>query len=80
MKLSHLLLVFAGVALALTLAGVIFVRMAIGGDVPLKGWIAYGFGAGFSILVSGGLFFLLFYSARRGYDDIDRPEDDSSAD
>ena len=32
---------------------------------------AYLLGAGFSILVSVGLFTLAFYSARNGYDDID---------
>ncbi len=79
MKLPHILLGFAAIALAVTLAGVFIVRTVVGGEVPLGGWIAYGFGAGLSILVSGGLFFLLFYSARHGYDDIDRPEDDSSA-
>lgn len=80
MKRSYLLPVIAGLALAITLAGVVFVRFAIGGDVPVRGWFAYAFGAGFSMIVSAGLFFLVFYSSRHGYDDIDRPEDDSSAD
>jgi hypothetical protein len=78
LKLPHLLLAFAATALIITIGGVIAIRTMVGGDVPLGGWVAYGFGAGFSILVSAGLFFLLFYSARSGYDDIDRPEDDSS--
>ncbi len=75
MKLAHILAGFALLALALTIGGAIVVHRLSGGELPLSGWIAYGFGAGLSILVSGGLFFLLFYSARHGYDDIGPPGD-----
>ena len=47
----------------------------LGVNMTMHGWIAYGLGCVFSLLLAGGLFFLLFKSARDGYDDIDRPED-----
>ncbi len=47
----------------------------MGVTMSLHGWIAYALGAGASLLLSGGLFWLLFYSARRGHDDLERPED-----
>jgi hypothetical protein len=48
-------------------------------EVPAWGWVAMGLGAGFSILVGGGLMALIFYSSRKGYDEpprrIDPPDD-----
>ena len=38
-------------------------------EVRLHGFIAIGLGAFFSLALSAGLFFLVFYSARKGYDD-----------
>ncbi len=34
-------------------------------------WIAMGLGAGLSLAVGGGLMALVFFSARKGYDDIE---------
>lgn len=39
-------------------------------DLPLNGMIALGIGAVFTFLLGAGLMALVFYSARRGYDDI----------
>lgn len=35
------------------------------------GWFAMVLGVVFSLVVGGGLMALVFYSSRRGYDDID---------
>lgn len=45
--------------------------MALGVDVSTLGWAAYAAGGLLSFAVSGGLFYLLFYSARNGHDDLD---------
>ena len=47
----------------------------MGVTLSLHGWIAYGLGAVGSLALSGGLFWLLFHSARSGHDDLERPED-----
>jgi hypothetical protein len=67
----------AVVAFALALAGalVYFVSAwsSVGGaQVSLVGWLAICGGALVTLAVGGGLMALVFYSARRGYDDIDR--------
>lgn len=38
------------------------------------GWFAYILGGVMTLALSIGLFFLTFYSARRGHDDIDPPQ------
>lgn len=38
-------------------------------EMGLHGWIALALGALVTLLLGGGLMALLFYSARRGYDD-----------
>lgn len=47
--------------------------------LSLHGWIALGLGTALTLLVGGGLMALVFYSARKGYDDrieVDQtPED-----
>ena len=47
--------------------------------MSLHGWIALGLGTFLSLAVGGGLMALVFYSARKGYDDrieIDTSHDD----
>lgn len=47
--------------------------------MSIHGWIALGLGTFLSLAVGGGLMALVFYSARKGYDDrieIDRPPED----
>ncbi len=47
--------------------------------MSIHGWIALGLGTFFSLAVGGGLMALVFYSARKGYDDrieIDTPDAD----
>ena len=40
------------------------------------GYIALAAGVTLSLLVGGGLMALVFFSARKGYDDIDDPSQD----
>lgn len=47
----------------------------LGADIPALGWGAYAAGGLATLSVSVGLFYVLFQSARRGHDDIDRSED-----
>lgn len=50
-------------------------------SMSVHGWIALAAGTVLSLLVGGGLMALVFYSARKGYDDridIDRSEDEHS--
>jgi hypothetical protein len=42
--------------------------------IPLNGYIALGLGLATIALVVGGAVWLAFYSARKGYDDIDRKD------
>jgi hypothetical protein len=68
-------LVVLGFALALAGAIAYFVSAwsAIGGArISLVGWLALGGGVVVTLGLGGGLMALVFYSARRGYDDIDR--------
>ena len=66
--LSIVLLGFLAVSIWFAWQG--FVRVDI--DIGVHGWLALGLGVGFSLLIGGGLMALVFISARRGYDDIDR--------
>ena len=72
MKPSTILLV---AVLLLGLAGVVWwdwsVFSTTGIDMPAAGWIALVLGTVVTIALGSGLMFLLFYSSRRGYDDID---------
>lgn len=48
-----------------------------GAAMSMHGWIALGLGTALSLAVGAGLMALVFYSARKGYDDrieIDRPD------
>jgi hypothetical protein len=44
---------------------------SLAGDthMSIHGWIAMGLAAGLTLALGGGLMWLAFYSARRGYDD-----------
>ena len=42
-------------------------------SMSVNGWIALGLGALATLVLGAGLMFLVFYSSRHGYDDIDRP-------
>ncbi len=46
--------------------------------ISMHGWIALGVGSTLSILVGGGLMALVFYSARKGYDDRVQVDPDDS--
>jgi hypothetical protein len=49
----------------------------IGVDMPAAGWFALVLGVVLSVGLGVGLMFLVFYSSRRGYDEV--PERDDSA-
>ncbi len=60
-------------ALVLALAAGIYAWRTIGEtQISFLGWIAIVLGALATLGVGGGLMALVFYSARHGYDDIDR--------
>ncbi|MGE0718326.1 MAG: hypothetical protein AB7P02_22960 [Alphaproteobacteria bacterium] len=65
------------VAIAAMAAGAIWTGI---GDISigLHGWIALGLGVFFTLAIGGGLMALVFYSSRRGYDDLDRDRDGRS--
>jgi hypothetical protein len=49
-----------------------FVQLwALAGDTRMSvhGWIAMGLAGGLTLVIGGGLMWLAFYSARKGYDD-----------
>ncbi|MEO1552569.1 MAG: hypothetical protein AAFR82_01450 [Pseudomonadota bacterium] len=75
MKTTVLLLLVAVLGLGFTAWGVSSMWADLGVHMTMHGWIAYGLGVVLSLALAGGLFFLLFKSAREGFDDIDRPED-----
>jgi len=75
MKSTVLLIIAALLGLAFTIWGVSTIWADLGVNMTMHGWIAYGLGVALSLALAGGLFFLLFKSAREGFDDIDRPED-----
>ena len=41
-------------------------------QIGVNGWIALGLGVAGMLVVGVGLMFLIFYSSRRGYDELDR--------
>jgi hypothetical protein len=69
MKAALLVLVWAGL---LAVAGGLAIHLWYEiGDVSLgvHGWLALGLGVGLTLIVGIGLMALVFYSARRGYDE-----------
>jgi hypothetical protein len=68
-----LVIVAFGIVLAGAIAYLVSAWSAIGGaNISVVGWLAIIGGAIVTLAVGGGLMALVFYSARRGYDDIDR--------
>lgn len=59
--LALLVLSLAGLAVAWTYGGL--------PQISMHGWIAMGLGTVLSLVVGVGLMALVFFSARRGYDD-----------
>lgn len=62
-----------GVILVTAVVGSAMVSVSFGTmDLSVHGYIALALGIVLSLLLAGGLMALVFFSARRGYDDIDR--------
>ncbi|MFC6196661.1 hypothetical protein [Ponticaulis profundi] len=65
--------IMAGVGILIFFAGVLFIEFSgvfEPSHISGHGWFAFGLAACLSILVSVGLFALIFFSARSGHDDI----------
>ncbi|MEQ9316354.1 MAG: hypothetical protein RLN72_10925 [Henriciella sp.] len=76
MSKTTLIAILAGIAaLLLTGWGVTLLWAELGVTMTMHGWIAYALGGIGSLALSGVLFWLLFHSARKGHDDLDRPEE-----
>ena len=60
---------------ALALWGVWVALHSGGPPIGMHGWIAMGLAIGLSAIVGGGLMWLAFFSARRGFDDQVMNED-----
>ena len=71
MKIA-LLIAVLGILLAVSIWFAATVFSGTEAEITGHGWFAMALGAIFSILVGGGLMALVFFSSRRGYDDIDR--------
>ena len=74
MKLGTTLLTVALVGMLAFVVWGFFAAWRLSGDVAIStnGYIALGLAGGVTLLLGGGLMWLAFYSARRGFDDIDR--------
>ena len=73
-NIGTIALVVASIAL-LIFTGAYAWRVASGTNdvqIGVNGWIALGLGVAGMLVVGVGLMFLIFYSSRRGYDEIDR--------
>ena len=64
---AFLLIVVLGSILAVVLFGTLTSWDA--SAMSIHGWIALGLGTVLSLVIGGGLMALVFYSARKGYDD-----------
>jgi hypothetical protein len=63
------------VLLAALAASVVFAARAwtdVDAAIGWHGWIALALGSVLTLAVGGGLMALVFYSSRKGYDDVDR--------
>ena len=76
MKLSTLVLTLAMAAMLAFVIWAFFAAWGLSGAtrISLNGYIALGLAAGCTLLLGGGLMWLAFYSARKGFDDIDRDD------
>jgi hypothetical protein len=76
------IIVLTLVGLLLVCAGLAYWAWRELGDVEIgmHGWIALGLGAAFTFLVGAGLMALMFFSARRGYDERAHEADRTLAD
>ena len=67
---TFLLIASLGGLLFLSLVGALFLWWSLGDvDISLHGMIALTLGCLVSLLLGGGLMFLVFYSSRQGHDD-----------
>jgi hypothetical protein len=70
MKVALLILVWSVLFLAAG-GGALHLWLELEGtDLGMQGWLALGLGVGLSLVLGIGLMALVFFSARRGYDEL----------
>lgn len=74
---SLALAAFLGLALAGAVWGAMRATQHLRMDLGLHGWIALIGGALITLALAGGLMSLVFFSARRGFDDAHPPDPES---
>ena len=72
--MKALIFVILGAILIAAVVGAIGGMGRLGGEISVKGWIALAAGSILSLALGAGLMALVFYSARRGYDDRAAPD------
>ncbi len=70
-----LLLIFGLGGLLAAAVTVAAIGWTFGGALSIHGWIALALGVSASFGLGVGLMSLAFFSARRGFDDVHRPND-----
>lgn len=80
MQSAFTLIVLLGLLVLAALTGFWAWREIGSVDIGTHGWIALGLGAVLTFLVGAGLMALMFFSARRGYDERAHQADRSHAD
>ena len=80
MRSAFTLIVLFGLLILAAVTGLWAWREIGDVEIGMHGWIALGLGAGLTFLVGAGLMALMFFSARRGYDERAHEADRGHAD
>ena len=80
MRSAFTLIVLFGLLILAAVTGLWAWREVGEVEIGMHGWIALGLGAGLTFLVGAGLMALMFFSARRGYDERAHEADRGHAD
>ena len=80
MRSAFTLIVLLGLLILAAVTGLWAWREIGEVEIGMHGWIALGLGAGLTFLVGAGLMALMFFSARRGYDERAHEADRGHAD
>ena len=80
MRSAFTLIVLLGLLILAAITGLWAWREIGSVEIGMHGWIALGLGAGLTFLVGAGLMALMFFSARRGYDERAHEADRGHAD
>ena len=80
MRSAFTLIVLFGLLILAAITGLWAWREIGEVEIGMHGWIALGLGAGLTFLIGAGLMALMFFSARRGYDERAHEADRGHAD